>query len=92
MNLTGSRANVERSRYHRIIKGVPFFRALEEGAIIKLCGLLKPFTAMAEDLIYKRGAAVENAFFLFCAISVVLDNGRLAKTGSGQETEEKLRF
>lgn len=42
-------------RYHDIIKGVPFFRTLEEGAIVKICGLLKPFCAMKDDLIYKRG-------------------------------------
>ena len=51
-------------RYHKVIKGVPFFRALEEGAIIKLCGLLKPFCAMQDDLIYKRGEVGREMYVL----------------------------
>lgn len=41
--------------YQSIICQVPMFNNLEEGAITRLCALIKPFTAMQDDLIYKRG-------------------------------------
>ena len=41
--------------YEKILSQVPMFNNLEEGAITRLCALIKPFTALAGDLIYKHG-------------------------------------
>eukprot|EP01043_Picozoa_sp_COSAG02_P073932 COSAG02_NODE_14581_length_1257_cov_2.759067_1_plen_284_part_00 len=41
--------------YQQILSQVPMFNNLEEGAILRLCALIKPFKAMSGDLIYKHG-------------------------------------
>jgi hypothetical protein len=42
-------------RYSAIVRDVPMFQNLEESAIVRLCSLIKPYTAMRSDLIYQRG-------------------------------------
>jgi hypothetical protein len=50
--------------YHKIISQVPMFNNLEEGAITRLCALIKPYTAMNGDLIYKRGEVGREIFII----------------------------
>eukprot|EP01047_Picozoa_sp_COSAG01_P010502 COSAG01_NODE_446_length_16939_cov_19.753518_6_plen_94_part_00 len=41
--------------YRPIIKEVPMFSNVEEGAVTRLCMLVKPYSAMKGDLIYTIG-------------------------------------
>ena len=41
--------------YGELLSDVPLFHGLEDGAITQLCSLIKPFTAMPEDIIYDKG-------------------------------------
>jgi hypothetical protein len=80
-------------RYHNVIKGVPFFRPLEEAAIIRLCGLLKPFRAMKEDLIYKRGEVGRELYIVMRGEVRISFTDTVAKTlGPGQTFGEGMSY
>ena len=70
---------------------MPFFRPLEEAAIIRLCGLLKPFRAMKEDLIYKRGEIGRELYIIMKGqVRISFTNTGAKTVGPGQTFGEGM--
>ena len=50
--------------YRSQIEHVPMFQAMEEGAITKICMMIKPFLAMKDDHVYAHGAIGREIFII----------------------------
>lgn len=72
--------------YKSVFVNVEMFKNLDENAITKLCGLLKPYTAMAGDTIFKPGEVGREVYIILEGRVQVARPGVVTTEENGQKT------
>lgn len=71
--------------YKKLLVDVPMFKKVEEGAITMLCSLIKPYTAMQGDPIYKQGEVGREVYVIMQGIvEITFEDGDQEEIEKGQ--------